>query len=550
MRKVLIGMILFLMIGGSIGWFNRIDLLLWTISVKTDLDYDIAPNREVAWQKGPSVAADTPQAKPNIVFIVLDDLGYNDISTFGGGLNGGAIKTPHIDQLAEEGVIFNHSYAGNATCAPSRGMLMTGRYQNTTGYEFTPFPGGSGALIAVSNSMESNLPETLPGLENKVPYDDQGLPSSEVTLAEVLKDEGYHTVHIGKWHMGRTNGMAPNDQGFDESLLMHSGLYLPEDHADVVNAKLDFDPIDQILWQRLRYAASFNNASYDDVFAPKGYLTDYWTEESVKVIKANQNRPFFLYLAHWGPHTPLQAKRADYEAVGDIKPHRKRVYAAMLRALDRSIGQIQRTLKETGLDQNTIIVLTSDNGGAGYIGIPEVNKPFRGWKLTFFEGGLRVPHFIKWPAGLPAGETRETPVTHIDIMPTLAAAVGATLPKGVKIDGVNLLPLARGEADIARRPLFFQSGHYRAVRYGKWKLQVSALPSKLRLFDLEKDPTEQTNLASQNSDKAAELLALINDHIASGTGAIFPYSINVPLAVDRTRSEAFKKGDAYIYWPN
>ena len=146
-----------------------------------------------------------------------------------------------------------------------------------------------------------------------------------------------------------------------------------------------------------------------DRFKPGGYLTDYWTDESIKVIKANKNRPFFLYLAHWGTHTPLQATREDYEAVGDIKPHRKRVYAAMVRAVDRSVERIMETLEAEGLADNTVVVFTSDNGGAGYIGIDDVNSPYRGWKITMFEGGLRVPMFVKWPAKIapvPSWTTR------------------------------------------------------------------------------------------------------------------------------------------------
>ncbi|WND03004.1 sulfatase-like hydrolase/transferase [Temperatibacter marinus] len=550
MKKFLIFFTLVIAVGGSVAWFNRIELMLFMISKRTDAQYDIRPNREVVWQQGPETESKALNQKPNIIFIVLDDVGYNDISTFGGGIAGGLLKTPHIDKLASESVVFRQSYAGNATCAPSRGMMMTGRYQNTTGYEFTPFPGGAGPLISVSNSIDRNMPETLPGFENDVPFENQGLPAEEVTIAEVLKERGYYTAHIGKWHMGRYNGMAPNDQGFDDSLYMHSGLYLPEDHPDVVNAKLEQDPIDKILWARLRYSATFNNATDEDLFQPKGYLTDFWTNESVKVIKANKNRPFFLYLAHWGTHTPLQATRADYEAVGDIKPHNRRVYAAMMRAIDRSVGKIQQALEETGQADNTMIVFTSDNGGAGYVGLPELNKPFRGWKLTFFEGGLRVPHFIKWPNGLPEAKELDTPVMHIDIFPTLAAAAGAPLPQNVKIDGVNLLPYARGKGAIKERPLFFQSGFYRAIRLGDWKLKVSENPKKVWLYDLKEDPTEQNNLAEQIPTKVSELHHLIKNHIASGKGARYPYSILAPILIDKTNEQSYKKGDEYIYWPN
>ncbi len=155
------------------------------------------------------------------------------------------------------------------------------------------------------------------------------MPGEEITIAELLQEQDYHTIHIGKWHLGRNAESNPNAQGFDESLLMASGLFLPENDPNVVNAKLDFDPIDKFLWARMQFAASYNGG---DWFEPGGYLTDYWTDESLKVIEANKNRPFFLYLAHWGVHTPLQATKADYDAVGDIQPHRLRVYAAMLRA--------------------------------------------------------------------------------------------------------------------------------------------------------------------------------------------------------------------------
>ncbi|HCS26551.1 MAG TPA: sulfatase, partial [Spongiibacteraceae bacterium] len=296
-------------------------------------------------------------------------------------------------------------------------------------------------------------------------------PSEEVTVAEVLKTRGYRTAHIGKWHLGRSAGFAPNDQGFDDSLLMASGLFLPENDPNVVNARLSFDPIDQFLWAKMDYAASFNNGG-DERFRPKGYLTDYWTDESIKFIRANRHQPFFLYLAHWATHTPLQATREDYEAVGDIKPHRLRVYAAMVRALDRSVARITETLEAEGLADNTIIVFTSDNGGAGYIGLPEVNAPYRGWKLTAFEGGIRVPLFIKWPQRIPKGAVLETPAAHIDLLPTIASVVGAGNPEGVDIDGIDLLPLASGQAaDNQSRTLFWQSGYYRIVRHGDWKLQ-------------------------------------------------------------------------------
>jgi arylsulfatase A-like enzyme len=556
LKKVLVATVGVVLVAGATAWVNRIDLLLAVVKYQSDREHVVAPARDIAWQQGPEQAVAAPRERPpNIILIVADDLGYNDISTFGGGVAGGRVQTPHIDQLAADGAVYTQSYAGNATCAPSRAMIMTGRYPTRTGFEFTPTPSGMGPMVTmVSNSLDSGLP---PGIFNEpdsaasVEYEAMGLPSSEVTIAEVLKDKGYYTAHIGKWHLGRNKGFAPMDQGFDESLLMASGLYLPEDDPDVVNAKLDFDPIDKFLWARLNYAASFNNGG-DERFRPGGYLTDWWTDESIKVIAANKNRPFFLYLAHWGTHTPLQATREDFEAVGDIKPHRLRVYAAMIRALDRSVGRIMATLEQQGLAENTIVMFTSDNGGPGYIGLPEVNAPFRGWKITNFEGGLRVPLFVKWPSRIEAGSQIETPVAHIDLMPTLAAAAQAPLPEGVAIDGLDVLPLLndQGKDNWARETLFWQSGYYRVVRHGDWKLQVSDRPAKNWLYNLAQDPTEQNNLAESNVEKLQELQSLLAAHKASAREPLYPFRAEMPIAVDKTRAEHFESGDEYIYWPN
>tara|TARA_B100001063_G_scaffold175786_1_gene164744 strand:- start:4407 stop:5921 length:1515 start_codon:yes stop_codon:yes gene_type:complete len=501
-----------------------------------------------------ALAADRP---PNIVLIVADDLGYNDISTFGGGVAGGQLQTPHIDALAEQGAVFTQSYSGSSTCAPSRAMLMTGRYPSRTGFAYTPMPPSMGRAISiVAADMDRTLPGTLYDAEaaaNKPTYDLQGLPPEEVTLAELLKAHGYHTVHIGKWHLGRENGMAAHEQGFDESLLMASGLYLPEDHPNVVNAKLDFDPIDQFLWSALTFSNSYNSGDADR-FEPAGYLTDYWTDESIKVIKSNRNRPFFLYLAHWGIHTPLQATRADYEAVGDIKPHRLRVYAAMTRALDRSVGRVMAALEEEGLAENTIVIFTSDNGGAGYVGLADVNAPYRGWKITHFEGGIRVPMFVKWPARIAAGQAIDTPVAHIDVMPTLLAAVEQPLPEDRDIDGENLLPLmsqgVAAQTEWSRQTLFWSSGHNRIVRHGDWKLQIAARPEKQWLFNLAEDPTEQVNLAGARPDKLSELMALLNAHAANSRAPLYEPEIEGAVAIDKHLALPFEPGDEWVSVPN
>ena len=553
MKKTLAIMVALIVVTASIGWFFRVEILLGVIEYRYS-SVEVSEPRDIPWQQGPSVSTTTNlERPPNIILIVADDLGYNDISTFGGGI----VQTPNIDRLAKEGAVFNQSYSGASTCAPSRAMMMTGRYPTRTGFEFTPTPAGMGKAVSfISGGMDNNLPPGFYDEEmeaNQPPYQLKGLPPDEITIAETLKDSGYYTAHIGKWHLGNDNGMAPHEQGFDDSLLMTSGLYLPEDDLNVVNAKIPFDPIDKFLWKAMTYSNSFNSGD-GNRFKPKGYLTDYWTDESINVIKANKNRPFFLYLAHWGPHTPLQATREDYEAVGDIRPHRKRVYAAMVRAIDRSVGRVLDTLDQEGLADNTLVMFTSDNGGAGYIGIPEVNQPFRGWKITMFEGGLRVPMMIKWPSKITAGTVVDTPVAHIDVMPTLAAAA-ASQSKATEIDGVNILPLAtsQGDQNWDRETLFWQNGHYQVVRHGDWKLQVNDRPTdglQYWLFDLAKDPTEQNNLATVRQDKVNELNALLVDHQANAVTTLYPATTQMSVMVDKTLAEEFEEGDEYVYTPN
>ncbi|MFT5888586.1 MAG: arylsulfatase A-like enzyme [Zhongshania sp.] len=555
MKKTLITILIVLPALAGTAWFNQIDLMLAMVQFQTSRDYEVEENKPIPWHQGPAQAVVSPQDRPpNVIVILADDLGINDISSFGGGVADGQLKTPNIDELAASGANFAQAYSGAGTCAPSRAMLLTGRYPTRTGFEFTPTPGGMGPMVKmISSSLDNGLPPSRyneRAAEKMPSYDEQALPASEITLAEILRDRGYYTAHIGKWHLGKGEGVSPEGQGFAQSLYMHSGLYLPKDHPDVVNAELPFDPIDKFLWAKMRYATTFTGDS--SIFEPKGYLTDYWTEESLKVIKVNKNRPFFLYLAHWGAHTPLQATREDYEAVGDIKPHRARVYAAMIRAVDRSVGRILETLEAEGLSDNTIVVFSSDNGGAGYIGMPDVNTPYRGWKLTMFEGGIRVPLFMRWPAKIARETNVDTPVAHIDFLPTLAAAANAPLPKGRVIDGENLLPLATGKAngEWARDTLFWQSGYYQVVRHKDWKLQVSDNPKKQWLFDLSVDPTEQVNLADKRPDVVAKLNVMLEQHQAGRTPALYPYVAEMPVAIDKSLAEKVLPGDETIYWPN
>ena len=298
----------------------------------------------------------------------------------------------------------------------------------------------------------------------------------------------------------------------------------------------------------MQYATSYNGG---ELFEPKGYLTDFYTDEAVKAIEANRNRPFFLYLAQWGVHSPLQASKADYDALSEIEDHRLRVYAAMVRALDRSVARVLRALEENGLAENTIVIFTSDNGGAGYIGLPDINQPYRGWKLTFFEGGIRAPFFVKWPARIAPGTRNASPVAHIDILPTIAGATGAPLPSDREIDGVNLLPFVDGSGATGEPhdALFWRSGYYKAVRAGDWKLQVSDNPAKAWLYDLGTDPTEKVNLADQRPEKVAELRALLDEHDAAQREPLYPGGGQMPMLIDKTLEDVGTIEDEYVYWP-
>ena len=555
-KRFLLGAAVVIAIAAIVAWFNRTAIITQIALNQVKANHmDVATHQPVIWQRGPDASTYLDGSPPpSIVFILLDDFGYNDLTTFGGGVAGGRVPTPNIDRLAASGAIFTQAYSGTGTCAPSRAMLMTGRYPTRTGFEFTPTPNGMSGIVAmISKSLNNGvLPDVTANPlaeEGIVSFPDQGLPPSEITIAEVLKERGYHTVHIGKWHLGTRSDFLPNAQGFNESLLMRSGLFLPEDDPGVVNAKLPFDPIDRFLWTAMQYAATFNGG---EVFKPGGYLTDWWTDESLKVIEANKHRPFFLYLAHWAPHTPLQATKEDFEAVGDITPHRLRVYAAMIHAIDRSVGRVMDKLEEEGIADNTIIILSSDNGGAGYVGLSDVNAPYRGWKITLFEGGIRVPMFVKWPAKITPGTQIDTPVAHIDLLPTLAAAAGADLPTDRVIDGKNMLLEATGEGVIQRAndALFWQSGAYHVVRAGNWKLQIDGIQDKSWLFDLAVDPTEQNNLVTERPDKVAELSALLADHHKDAVAPLYPHQIESPIMIDKTLADTPAPGDEYVMWPN
>ena len=501
MKKVIIGLLGLVVVGSylfSQYWY-------YLPGIISDFVSPIGENQSVTWAQGPSASpseVDDVDKLPNIVLIVVDDLGFNDITYYGGGIGGGSVPTPQIDSIAKQGIHFTNGYTGNGTCAPSRAALLTGRYPARVGFEFTPASPQFMKLVSGDSFKEENA-------ENYPPSSSLGLPSSELTLPEVLKEKGYHSLLLGKWHLGADEGMTPNDQGFDEFLGFLGGgaMFMEEDDPKVVNSKQDFDPIDKYLWPNLKYGVRFNKG---ERFKPDSHLTDYLSREAVKAIEENRNRPFFMYLAYNAPHTPLQSEKRDYDALSHIEDHTERTYAGMIRGLDRGIGQVLASLEENDLSDNTMVIFTSDNGGAGYVGLPDLNKPYRGWKMTLFEGGIHTPYFIKWPKKIAAGSQYDSPVAHIDIFSTVLAAIGIALPDDRITDGKDILKVALDpEQPSLDRPLFWRSGGYKVVQQDGWKLQLLEHNGKNWLFNLNDDPTEQRDLSASNSEKLNELRKML-----------------------------------------
>ena len=548
MRKKLTYFLPVLLISGFLIWEYKINILIWSIPKIAYFTMPVQENIPTSWSKGPEITSQDD--RPNIILILADDMGYNDISAHNGGAADGSLKTPHIDSLANSGILFSRGYAANATCAPSRASIMTGKYPTRFGYEFTPVP-ATGRLIMQWLADEDDA-ELRARIDREVaanipPYMEQGMPTEQVTVAEVLRDAGYYTAHIGKWHLGNAYGMDPLSQGFQDSLQMIGPLYLPEDHPDVVNAKFN-TRIDRMIWGLGQYSANFNGG---DRFAPDKYLTDYYTDEALKVIENNKNRPFFLYLSHWAIHNPLQALRSDVEQMSHMHGHNLQVYSGMIAALDRSVGKVVQKLKDLDIYGKTLIIFTSDNGGANYIELDDINKPYRGWKISFFEGGIRVPYIVSWPDQIDPGQNSENAVHHFDILPTITSAAGIKSPIETSLDGVNLLPYIKKEVVTQpHKTLFWRSGNHQSVLHEDWKYIVSSKENFRWLFDTSVDQEEKNNVIDSYPEKAKLLEELLTKFNSEQKDPLFPSAYEISTMIDKYDGQEYQEGDEYIYWSN
>jgi arylsulfatase A-like enzyme len=404
----------------------------------------------LAWLAGRFLAFPTAEEeRPAIIVIVADDLGYADL-----GVQGCQdIPTPNLDSLATGGVRFTNAYVSCPVCSPTRAGLLTGRYQQRFGHEFNPGRLGPGTA----------------GF---------GLPLSETTLADVLKAAGYATGLVGKWHLGEAPDYHPLKRGFQEffGFLGGASSYLTP------RALLrGTEPVTE-----------------------SEYLTDAFAREAVAFIERHQAHPFFLYLAFNAVHAPLEASDKYLQRFPNLTDQKRRVYAAMLSALDEGVGAVLSKLQQVGRYENTLIFFLSDNGGpVGKNGAS--NGPLRAGKGTVYEGGVRVPFFMHWPRRLRGGQVYEQPVISLDIFPTAAAAAGAQLPEGRALDGVNLLPYLLGEkAGPPHEILFWRYGTAHAVRKGNWKL-VRRGDQPAELYDLANDVSESRDLAAQHPEVVREL---------------------------------------------
>lgn len=544
-KKVQILISLLIVVSTGLIWLNY----NWykVPGIISNITSPVGENQHVDWHDGPDSRTSD---KPNVIVIMVDDLGFNEVSTYGGGMSNGRFITPNIDQLAEDGVLCTNGYSATAVCSPSRAALLTGRFPTRAGYEYTPTRKGMVKFIYKMN--KDKKPERFydAEIDDQLPHTSQmGLPISEVTIPEMLKPTGYHSVHIGKWHLGGAEAFYPTNHGFDESLWLETGsMFLPENDPNVINAKLPHDPIDKFLWPNLKYAVRHNDS---EQFKPNGYLTDYFSDEAVKVIEKNKNQPFFLYLAYWAVHTPLQALKSDYDELDYIEDHTERVQAAMVKAVDRGVGKVRQALKDNGIDDNTLIIFTSDNGAPNYVGLPDLNKPYRGWKLTYFEGGVHIPFIVSYPDSLRGGRTYDGRVSNLDVFSTVGHLTGATLPSDRKIDGTNILPYLtgkqKGEPD---RPLFCKEGSYAFVIKNGWKLQIDSKQNQRWLFNLNIDPTEQNNLVISETGKLTELNQLLTELLAEQAEPIWKGALTSPITIDKHLKESYQEGDEYVYWTN
>jgi arylsulfatase A-like enzyme len=426
----------------------------------------------------PAVAWGAPN-RPNVLVILTDDQGYGDVSAYGAV----DVKTPHIDRIGGEGMLFTSVRANATVCSPSRAALLTGRYPDRVG---------------------------VPGVIRFDPADSWGYLDPRVpTLADVLAGAGYDTALVGKWHLGHSSPSTPNERGFAR---FHGFLG---------------DMMDSYTTHR-RHGLNFMRLDAEEI-DPAGHATDLFSDWAADYLRGRAKapgRPFFLYLAYNAPHFPIEPPAEWLERVTRRSPgidEKRARNVALVEHLDAGIGRVLAALDESGLAENTMVVFSSDNGGSLPHG--QCNAPWRGGKQDHYDGGLRVPFLVRWPAAIPAGSKSDHPALLFDVFPTVAEVAGAT--PAVDLDAVSLVPVLRGESIGEPRDLYFirreggprYGGHaYEALIRGGWKILRNDPFSPFELYHLEDDPQERHDLATTHRKKLGELATAVRHHIQRGGG--------------------------------
>jgi len=396
--------------------------------------------------------------KPNFVLIVADDLGFADVGFHGSK----EIPTPNIDSIAAQGVHFLNGYSNGTVCTPTRAALLTGRYQNRFGCDNTIAP--------YKRTEDSTI----------------GLPTEAATIAERLQSLGYATGMFGKWHLGgelqENQALMPPSRGFDEfyGILEGAALYFDTNNLER-KYRREYLPID----------------------SEQDYYSDAIAREAVSFIKRHRDQPFLCYVPFTAPHAPRQAKEEHLERFSHIEPLMRRELVAMVYSLDENVGRILDALKKEGLEEDTLVVFLSDNGGKPTDN-GSINTPLRGEKNQLFEGGIRVPFCLQWLGNIPSGQKYDFPILSMDLFPTIYQAAGGTIMPEWKIDGVNLIPHLLGrETSVPHETLYWKSDTDFAIQHKGWKL-IQQYKSRY-LFNLKEDPNETQNLLQQHPEKAALL---------------------------------------------
>lgn len=447
---------------------------------------------------------------PNVIILLADDLGKYEVSTYGAT----HIATPHIDQFGQEGVVFAEGYVSAPTCAPSRAGIMTGRMQNRFGFEtqiMEFYPTNMVEYLSGKYMVKTGdfVLDTKPEYPSEWQVHKQGVPPTEINLAELLKKYNYQTGITGKWHLGASKHHLPIHRGFDYQYGFNGAfsLYTPEQEWNKVIYYVQESFSSQFQWNSGRYGEGAITENGKEI-REEQYLTYAIRDKAIQFIEEHQDKPFFLYCPFSAPHVPFQAPVEYYSKYLHLEEEDKRVYYAMISALDDAIGEIHHKVKELGLEENTMIFLLSDNGGASYTGATD-NGPLKGGKLTQFEGGINVPFMMKWKNKIPAGLRYEYPVISTDIFSTVAENVGATLPTDRTYDGVDLVSFVNGEnKDKPHEQLFWRADHIWAVRDGDYKLILSTRDGWAELYNIKTDKSESINLKEQMPELHDKLLKL------------------------------------------